>query len=64
MQKNNFAVSLVFMLYDMQHLKKREENKNLVYKLEQLWSCKLAGYYTYQTGSERFWEYVSAPTTI
>lgn len=22
------------MLYDMQHLKKREENKNLVYKLE------------------------------
>ena len=34
MQKNNFAVSLVFMLYDMQHLKKREENKNLVYKLE------------------------------
>ena len=30
-KKNNFAVSLAFMLYDMQHLKKREENKNLVY---------------------------------
>ena len=24
---NNFAVSLAFMLYDMQHLKKKEEKK-------------------------------------